>query len=306
MQVYLWKRMKQILQFIFFGNIFYGICAFVLAVEAGLQQYYPVNEGLFYLLACTVTILYYNFAYLTEKSPFLANPRALWYERNHIWLKIFQTGLSAIFIISLSFFVFRHGQQMLNQPVIVWCALMLFPLVAVFYYGIDHRMMKRIALRNIGWLKPFIIGFSWAGLVTVFPVFYYCIVEDIQFKPTLILTILFIKNFMFISLLCILFDIKDYATDYNLQLKTFVVNIGLRRTIFFVIIPLAVAGLGSFVMYGYLHHFPVQRISMNMVPFLLLIAVAYSLQKRRSIFYYLIIIDGLMLVKAVCGIAAMI
>jgi hypothetical protein len=47
------------------------------------------------------------------------------------------------------------------------------------------------------------------------------------------------------------------------------------------------------------------KITLNVLPFLLLIAVAYSLQQRKSILYYLIIIDGLMLAKAVCGSIAM-
>jgi hypothetical protein len=43
-----------------------------------------------------------------------------------------------------------------------------------------------------------------------------------------------------------------------------------------------------------------------MVPFVLLIRVAFSMKRRRPILYYLIIIDGLMLVKAVFGSIAMI
>lgn len=106
---------------------------------------------------------------------------------------------------------------------------------------------------------------------------------------------------MFISVLCIMFDIKDYAMDYNAQLKTFVVKFGLRKTIFFIIIPLSLIGFGTFLAFGYVNHFPMQRLFLNGIPFLLLIAVAYSLHHRKSVLYYLIIIDGLMLVKALCG-----
>ena len=106
---------------------------------------------------------------------------------------------------------------------------------------------------------------------------------------------------MFISVLCIMFDIKDYAMDYNAQLKTFVVKFGLRKTIFFIIIPLSLIGFGTFLTFGYVNHFPMQRLFFNGIPFLLLIAVAYSLHHRKSVLYYLIIIDGLMLVKALCG-----
>jgi 4-hydroxybenzoate polyprenyltransferase len=107
---------------------------------------------------------------------------------------------------------------------------------------------------------------------------------------------------MYITMLCIMFDIKDYAADHNSQLKTFVVTYGLRKTIFFIIIPLSAVGLGTFVTYAFLRDFSWERILINIAPFILLIIVAYSMQRRKSILYYLAIIDGLMLVKAICGI----
>ena len=109
---------------------------------------------------------------------------------------------------------------------------------------------------------------------------------------------------MFISVLAILFDIKDYAADHNLQLKTFVVRAGIRTTIFLVIIPLTLAGLLSLVVFASLQSFPPLRIAINCIPFMALLAVAFSMQRRKAIIYYLAVIDGLMLLKAVCGIVA--
>ena len=116
---------------------------------------------------------------------------------------------------------------------------------------------------------------------------------------------LFVKNFMFITVLCIMFDIKDYAADHNQQLKTFVVKAGLRKTIFVILIPLCIMGLASYIIYGFVRHFTVARMIMNTIPFILLLMVAYSMHNRRSIFYYLIVIDGLMMVKALFGIVGM-
>ena len=107
---------------------------------------------------------------------------------------------------------------------------------------------------------------------------------------------------MFVTVLCIMFDIKDYAADHNHQLKTFVVRVGLRKTIFYIIIPLSIIGLGTFMGYATTRHFPLLRIIINTIPFILLIIMAYSLHRRKSILYYLAIIDGLLLVKSICGI----
>ena len=110
---------------------------------------------------------------------------------------------------------------------------------------------------------------------------------------------------MFASVLGIMFDIKDYATDYNKKLKTFVVRVGLRKTLFYIIIPLTVLGFISFLVFAFLEHFPVFRVLLNCIPFIALLMVGYSMHRRKSIMYYLVVIDGLLLVKAFCGILAM-
>ena len=103
-----------------------------------------------------------------------------------------------------------------------------------------------------------------------------------------------------------MFDIKDYAADHNRQLKTFVVKAGLRKTIFYILIPLCIAGLDSFLLFGIARQFSLPKILINVIPFVSLIAVAYSMHRRKSILYYLVVIDGLMLLKALCGTIAMI
>jgi len=79
----------------------------------------------------------------------------------------------------------------------------------------------------------------------------------------------------------------------------------LRNTIFYILLPLSIVGLGMFLTYAVLLHFTIGRILCNTIPFLLLILVAYSMYQRKSILYYLSVIDGLMLIKALCGIVGM-
>ena len=180
--------------------------------------------------------------------------------------------------------------------------LLSFPLVGLLYYGLSAKL----SLRNTHWLKPFVIGFVWAGIVTLFPLFYSQLSTQSRFNIGLVSCFLFIKNLMFVAVLCIMFDIKDYATDYNQHLKTFVVSFGLRKTIFYILIPLTLIGFASFVMIAFSRHFSAIKIAINTIPFIILLVVAYSLHKRKNIFYYLAVIDGLMLLKAVCGSVAMI
>jgi hypothetical protein len=176
--------------------------------------------------------------------------------------------------------------------------------IAAFYYGL-YSIFGKYNLRKTGRLKPFVIGFTWAGFVTVYPVLYYDILNRSNYEITWIGCMLFLKNFMFITILCIMFDIKDYAVDYSRDLRTFVVKIGLRKTIFSLLFPLSIIGLGSFIFYAVTHQFNSMKIVLNILPFVLLLIVIWSLRKRRSLMYYLLVVDGLMLVKAACGSFAM-
>lgn len=298
--------MNRLSRLIFFGNYFYGLCAVALSIEASLQQEVPLNDLPFYLMIFLASVFYYNIAYITEKPSLnTTNERAAWYSKHLKAIKTVQFIMGVALCALALYTVIKYWHGIINQPPVVFILAAAFLFVAMLYYGINHRAVGRFSLRDIGWLKPFFIGFCWAGLVTVLPVIYSAIASNVDFVITFKSILFFIKNFMFISLLCILFDIKDYATDYNLQLKTVVVNLGLRKTIFYIIIPLTLIGWGAFLTYALTQHFGIMKILVNTVPFILLITVAYSLHRRRDIFYYLVIIDGLMLVKALCGIIAM-
>ena len=290
-----------VVQFIFFGNYFYGLCAVALSVEASLQQEFPLNEPLYYLLVFAVSVFYYTIAYITSNPHQATSKRSAWYYANRKLVKRSQVLFASIAIVGGIVYALKHFNGLVGMNVTQWLLLAMFPLVALLYYGIDNTKFGDVNLRRVGWLKPFIIGFAWAGLVTVYPIIFSCVEQNIEFSPTIVGAVLFLKNFMFISVLCIMFDVKDYATDHNRQLKTFVVEFGLRKTIFYILIPLCALGLGAFIVTGLVRDFSAARMLINVVPFVSLLAVAYSLQRRKTILYYLIIIDGLMLVKAVCG-----
>ena len=56
-------------------------------------------------------------------------------------------------------------------------------------------------------------------------------------EPLLMLW-LFVKNWMFCTVNAIMFDMKDYEDDANIELKTFAVRMGLRNTIYYILVPL--------------------------------------------------------------------
>ncbi len=281
----------------FYGNYFYAICVVALSIEAALQQQIHLAPIVYYLFVFCAATVYYTKAYISESVDTTANERSIWYVKNRKSIftsQVLLTCLMAIFgLLMLPNII--AGIKNLNTKSIA--IILVFPVVGLLYYGFTNKL----SLRNTHWLKPFVIGFVWAGVVTFFPLFYIQLQTNTSIDLSLTSCLLFIKNLMFVTVLCIMFDIKDYATDYNQHLKTFVVSFGLRKTIFYILLPLTLIGFASFIGVAFMKNFSLFRILMNTIPFILLFAVAYGLHKRRSIFYYLCIIDGLMLVKAICG-----
>jgi 4-hydroxybenzoate polyprenyltransferase len=296
---------SKLIKAIFFGNYFYGLCAVTLSIEAALQQFVSLNTYIYYIAVFAATTLYYTYAYISINVANPHNTRAMWYLYHKAamqWSQIILTMVFAICSVTLLITIWPHIP---NMSIKEWVIIFAVPIIAALYYGINLPILATKNLRQLGWLKPFVIGFVWASMVTVYPVIYNNIVHNTAYNITLLSLLLFIKNFMFVTVLCIMFDIKDYAADHNQQLKTFVVRVGLRKTIFYIIIPLSIIGLSTFILFATSRQFPLLRILINTIPFLLLIIVAYSLHRRKSILYYLAIIDGLLLVKSICGITAM-
>lgn len=296
----------RLLKFIFFGNYFVGILAVALTVEATLQLGNPFNALSYYLLLFLAPIVYYTYAYMgATNSLHPDNPRTAWYAshktyvyRTELLLTAFCTGLTL-------FIAIKHFEAILHLPIVYWITVALVIAMAILYYGLVPIVSFNLNLRNTGWLKPFIIGFIWAATVNILPLIMLKIQSGTDTSQSSLWFFLFIKNFMFCTVNAIMFDMKDYAIDSNRQLKTFVVQIGLKRTIFYVLLPLLLLGMLSLSVFAYIMDFTLVRYLINLIPFILTALVAYSMNKRKNIFYYLIVIDGLILVKALCGITAM-
>lgn len=285
----------------FFGNYFYGLCAVALSIEAALQQQYPLNALYYYILVFALTVWFYTLAYVNVKSFRTSkNPRTNWYIQNRTFVRYSQQLCLFVSIAISLYILYAHWHELWHISLNQLLPLLLTPLAASFYYGLSF--LPDYNLRKIGWLKPFVIGFTWAGLITIAPVIFYELTHKSQHGISPIGWWFLLKNFMFVSVLCIMFDIKDYASDSNRNIKTFVVKKGLRFTIFSIILPLSIAGLISLLVFSTFNHFPLSRMLLNILPFIAMIGVSYALKERRNIFFYLIVIDGLMFFKAACGI----
>lgn len=292
------------LQFFFFGNYCYGFCAIALTIEACLQQQTILNSPWYFILIFASTIIYYTYPYIRQHNPSQDNVRVNWYHRYQPILVKSQILLTALFAIAGCVYLFQYWQGIISLTWQAWILLLIFPLVGILYYGGQIKLLRHLGLRKTGWLKPFVIGFVWGGFVTIYPIIFSNAENGLEYTPTFVGFLLFVKNFMFCSMLGMIGDIKDYTDDKKLQLETFVVRNGIYKTLFFIILPLSVLGLGTFVYYGVTHGFHPIKIALNVFPFILLMMVTYSLRKPKPILFFFAIADGLLIAKSICGIIA--
>jgi len=293
------------IRFIFFGNYFIGLLAVALTIESTLQLRIPFNSFSYYALLFVAPIVYYTYAYMGATNSHAQNPRTQWYATHKNFIKWSQLLLSTLTVLLVLYLTIANYQGIFHLPLKYWLIVLSMLGMAVLYYGLVPVFFFNLNLRNTGWLKPFIIGFVWATTANLLPIIILKIESGVDVPESTLWGFLFVKNWMFCTVNAIMFDMKDYAIDSNRQLKTFVVRIGLKKTIFYVLLPLLFTGMLSLLLFFSLNHFPLQRILLNLLPFLLTAVVAYSMNKRKNIFYYLIVIDGLILVKALCGIGGM-
>jgi 4-hydroxybenzoate polyprenyltransferase len=298
------KMGNRLVQFIFFANYFVGLLAVALSFETAFQLSLPLNSPDYYLLLFAATVMYYTYAYsVPADQPFSDNPRTNWYRNHSVFIRRSQVVLLIVCLITGGNLLVKNFTAILSLPIYYWFLIFTLPLAALLYYGLLPQSVISLNLRNTGWLKAFVIGYVWAVCVNFLPVTMVRIEQGIPIAEPDFMLWLFIKNWMFCTVNAIMFDLKDYADDANRELKTFVVRFGLRKTIFFILIPILLIGLVSLILFASYRHFGIVPILFNIIPFICLLFVAYSLHRRKRILYYLIVIDGLLLVKALCGIA---
>ena len=297
---------NRFVSYFFFSNIFLGISAIALCIETNLLTNLSLNYFPFYIITFLGTSIYYTIIYVRNVQAKYHNERTLWYRRN---LKYILKTLKFIVATAIFFVIvllIRNRHSLLSLTAEQWLLLILFPLLAV-WYTISPGIFPLKNIREIGIIKPFIIGLTWSGFVTFYPVFIWQIQKGLPGTPTLFPSIfLWLQNFLFISILAIIFDIKDYRNDLLHYLKTFPVILGIKKTLFCIALPLLVLNIFAFAAFQLQHHSSMMQTILQAIPYVFLTLIIFKHNKPKKLLYYLAGIDGLLLLKAICGITSII
>lgn len=284
---------------IFYGNYFYGICAAALSAEITVQAVGASPPATWLLATGTATVWFYTRAFLQGAMP-ADDARTIWLQSNRQVIRLQQTALPiGLLVLGLCLVAENFERLSANVGLLELLLAAAFPIIAFLY---DARQLP-FRLRKWGFFKPFVIALVWTGCTGVLPLLW---LQWVSGKSifTAHITVLLLHRWMFLAVIAAAFDIKDYADDSQAALHTWVVRSGLRQLLFGQLLPLAWGGCIGLLLFSQYLNWQSSYTAWMLLPMVLLLTVLYTLRRRRSLMYYLTVVDGLVLVQAICGMMA--
>ncbi|HMU10927.1 MAG TPA: hypothetical protein PKC54_13025 [Ferruginibacter sp.] len=265
------------LHFILSHSIFVAFCAVGLAFQTGQLLHVDISVYL-YGFIFFATLCSYNFYWILSRYAFAGN------ESLNAFLKKEVTGISFLFISAIGFVIclFQSSVQLTHVAMAVLLTVI---------YSIPLLPVKALHFtRKAGVLKTVLLAFTWAYVTAFVP-----LQKDwalLNGADIFILT----RRFLFMLMLCIIFDNRDKAVDKIRglhSLATFLKPRQLLLLIAFIFIVLFGTNFLS-VSYGISL---AQSIALQTSTIALLIVYFFSTRRQGYLFYYFIV-DGLMLFSA--------
>jgi len=265
------------LHFILSHSIFIAVCAVALAFQTA--ELLQLNNSVYlYGFIFFATLCSYNFYWIVSKAAF-KQPDAL-----SMLLKKEMTGMTILFLSAVGA-CFCFIQNPLPAEFIITAFLLtcLYVLPLLPFRSLLYT-------RKAGVLKTVLLAFTWA-YVTVF----------IPLQKTYLLLnnadlFVFTRRFLFMLMLCIIFDNRDKAVDKIRGLHSLATDLKpahLSILICFIFIIL----FSTNFLYGYYGITFCQSVALHISTLALLAVYFYSVKKRGYLFYYFFV-DGMMLFSA--------
>src|SRR5690606_9681234 len=117
---------KQLIEYIFYGNFFYGICAVALMLETNVQLDLDVRDPAPYGMAFLATVMFYNYPYArintkaATRTITVSDPRTLWYRRNATLIRKTRVIVTITLCVLVVFFLIRQWGRIVAVPTSGW------------------------------------------------------------------------------------------------------------------------------------------------------------------------------------------
>lgn len=269
--------MRRLFHFILSHSLFIAFCAAALSFQTGQLVRIEVDFHLISFIFFGV-LAGYNSYWLISRYSFSVNQSLR---------SLISTARYSFLVLILAFlgmlFCFTRLQFVLVNMVLSGLLFGLYLLPVMPFKQLEW-------IRKIGFLKTVLLAFAWTIITTLIPLQ----VSIGSMDP--LVSLVFFSRFLFMLLLCIIFDKRDITVDKirGLQsLATVVKPVFLHLLIVFIFA--GYMGVNYFLgEYGVKY---TQTVSLSLIGFISLILYFVSLQKRGYFFYYFGV-DGLMFFSA--------
>jgi hypothetical protein len=270
------------LHFILSHSIFIAFCAVGLCYQTAVLLHINLSYY-FYGFIFFSTVCSYNFYWLLSGFAFAGIPLVSYLKKHYTNLLVF---------IIAGFGLLYSVTGIINMLPLI-CAAMLLTLL----YAVPLLPFKiSIIARKAGIVKTVLLAFTWAFITVYLPY---------KMAPTgnrFTLLLLFNNRFLFMLMLCIIFDARDTHIDKirGLQSLTTILSVQTVQRIMAAIFALFI--LNGIILRIYYHEI-LQIIALLITGVLVAMVYLFSLKKRGYFFYYFLV-DGLMLFSALASYVA--
>ncbi len=270
-------------QFILSHSIFVAICAVALAFQTGQLLQFSTN-GFVYGFVFFATLCSYNFYWLLSKTALSTGYGILHFFKKDkaglILMVVAAAGMLYCFLLSgLSI------EFVLTAVILTIC------------YSIPLLPFKVLKFtRKAGVLKTFLLAFTWAYVTSFIPLqkTYWLLDNSDLF--------IFTRRFLFMLMLCIIFDNRDMAVDKIRGLHSLATDLKPQLLNIVIIIIFAVLFISNLFYKDFGIAF-YHSIGLQVSTVGLLVVYLFSLRKRGYFFYYFVV-DGMMLFSALATLVA--
>ena len=267
----------KLLLFILSHSIFIAVCAVALTFQTA-QLLQLTNNFFVYGFIFFATLCSYNFYWIVSKVSFA--------KKNLVWpmLKNEATGFTLLLIAAVGTLICFFKSSLPVDAVVT--AIVLTILYSIPLLPIHFLQFTRKA----GVLKTVLLAFTWAYVTAFIPL------QKTYWLLTNADLFIISRRFLFMLMLCIIFDNRDKAVDKIRGLHSLATDIKPAVLKILIYIIFAVLLFSNF----YADHFGIrfsQSIALQISTLALLIIYFFSTKKQGYLFYYFLV-DGLMLFSA--------
>lgn len=286
------KILKKLIGILLWNNHFYGIGIVGLSICSSLYLTGQLPSLTFLAMVYFGTVVYYTNAYFNENINEQNKDRAIWYQNNFAYLKTRQRVLGIATAAILIFSIYQNPSLLSFN--IISLSLLGFSLLLSYLYSFPK-------FQNNGLLKSAIIAFVWTIIGAYLPV-YFNQSGEFENMNTIVTALYCLQLFLFIFLLAVLFDIKDIKSDLSGNKKTLVIKIGLNNIMPFLVLPYI--GISLIIDYKLANSFSFTSIIwlLHYIFYLIVYLVSKKALTESKISSSILLVDGLLLVKATMGI----